>query len=259
VNRGLIASSGLHVGLFLLFLAGPAPKPFRWEPKTAIPVDLVAPTPKLPERPPARPEPPEEVPPPVKEPVVEKVVEKVEEAPAETPKPPEPTPVKKPKPKPQPVLKKIAPRREQDDGPSLAERLKQQMENVASTADTPTPPDDAPVSEQTPAPASSSADVEAADFPFAWYLRTVQTKVLSAWDTPGERLLHGNVVLVTFTIHRDGRATGVHVSGPSGTPGLDVSATRAVERSQPFPPLPDAWEEEVLELTIRFTARGGSG
>ena len=265
MNRGLIASSALHVGLFLLFLAGPSPKAFEWEPKDSIPVDLVAPAQKAPELPPARPPEtkptpePEPKPAPVTQPEPDPVPEKVrEEPPVEKQVRQDPKPVSKPKPKPPPLLRRVAPKKE-DTGPSLAERLKQKMDDVSPNEDAAAaaPVAEAPPAETEPSPATSSTEVDAADFPYAWYQKLVQTRVLNAWDTPGERMIHGNVVVVKFVIHRDGRVTDIRVVQPSGTPGLDASATRAVERAQPFAPLPADWAEDTVEFTIRFRARGG--
>ena len=100
--------------------------------------------------------------------------------------------------------------------------------------------------------------MEAVDFPYAWYLNQVQTRVRDAWDTPGDRLLSGGrrPVAVSFVIHRSGRVSDVRVAATSGTPGLDASAVRAVERAQPFPPLPEPYEAPELALTVRFRVAG---
>jgi protein TonB len=98
------------------------------------------------------------------------------------------------------------------------------------------------------------------DFPYAWYLNVVHTRITGSWDTPGERLIAGrtNQVLVSFQLHRDGRVTDLTIEGASGTPGLDASARRAVLQAQPFPPLPEAYEGDVLVVRVRFTVNGGS-
>ena len=102
--------------------------------------------------------------------------------------------------------------------------------------------------------------MHATDFPYLWYLNLVRTKITDVWDPPGDRMVKGrmNRVLLHFVIHRDGRITDVSVEGGSGTPGLDASARRAVEQARPFPPLPDAYEGESLEVAVRFTVEGGA-
>jgi len=250
VNRGLIWSGALHVAVFVLFLLGPGPKPFEWDRADAVPVDLVSAPVEIPDPTPPPPEPKPVVPEP--KPVVE------EAPPQETPKesPPDPAPVKeapKPKPKPQRVFKKYAPPN-RDDEPSLKERLEQRLEHVAEQSAETTPAQTAPAA---PAPPSTnSASVEAVNFPYEWYLNVLRTKILAAWDPPGERLLtgHRRDVVVRFRIHRDGSITDVRIDGASGTPGLDTSAQRAIERGGPYPPLPPAYEEQWLDLGVRFLA-----
>jgi TonB family protein len=262
VTRGLIVSVGLHVGIFAAAWLGPRPKPFEWDPQKPHVVELVAsaveiPAPKDPVRRPA----PKETPrlsAPVTEPVTEAPPEKAP-PPEDKPKP-EPTPVR---PRPQPerpprTFQRVAPKRT-DEGPSLEQRLQQRLEEVEADEAASTAPSPAPTPPQEAAPHSASAEVEALDFPFAWYLKQVQTRVRDSWDTPGDRLLAGGArpVVVSFVIHRDGHVSDVRVDSPSGTPGLDASALRAVDRAQPFPPLPDPYEGSSLSLTIRFRVSGG--
>ena len=106
---------------------------------------------------------------------------------------------------------------------------------------------------------STSAEVDAQDFPFAWYLNVIRTRITDSWDPPGDRLVAGrsNRVLVRMRIHRDGRVSDVQVEG-SGNASLDTSAARAVKSAQPFPPLPESWEGDVLDVGIRFTVERGS-
>jgi len=259
VTRGVIASLGLHVAVFAAALLTPHPKPFRWDPETPHVVELVA---RINTPPPERPVVPREIPkpePPKAEPPAPEPVKEVkpEEPKPEVEKAQEPTPVK-PKPKPAPPPRKfqrVAPKRT-DDEPSLAERLEQRMESVTTPPEEAAPPAPEP---ETAASEEATTKAEAQDFPFAWYLRQVQTRVRDAWDTPGEQLLRGGArpVVVAFVIHRDGRVSDVRVEDGSGSPGLDTSALRAVEAARPFPPLPEPYEEDELALTIRFHVAGG--
>ena len=252
MNRGLIWSGALRGTVFVIFLLGPGPKPFEWDRADAVPVDLVSLPVEIPDPTPPPPEPKPVVP----EPVVEEAPAPQETVP-ETPKdpPPDPEPVQqapKPKPKPQRVFKKYAPPR-QDDEPSLAERLKERLEQVSESQPESAPDPTAPA--PTP-PSENTASVEVVNFPYEWYLNVLRTKILAAWDPPGERLLvgHRRDVVVRFRIHRDGSITNVRIDGASGTPGLDVSAQRAIETGGPYPPLPPAYEEQWLDLGVRFLA-----
>lgn len=247
MTRGLFLSSVLHVAILLLFLLSPRPPAFDWDRADAIAVELV-PTPEPPPE-----EPPVELPP---EPEPEPVVEPEPTPPADV-EPPEPPPVQSPpkkKSKPRYVFKR-APKRPEDEGPSLAERLRQRLESEEEQAEEP------PTPETAPRPASSpTTEVHASDFPYAWYLNVVRTRLTDAWDPPGDRMIAGraNQVVVRFRIHRDGRVTDMSLDGGSGTPGLDASARRAVDLAKPFPPLPEDYDGESLEVAVRFTAEGGA-
>jgi TonB family protein len=241
--RGFFWSAALHGSVFLLFLLAPRAPAFDWEHPDAIAVELIStPTP-----------PPEEPPPEIPEPAPEP--EPTVETPPPDVKPPEPEPVQ-PKPrKPPRTIRRFAAKRPPDEGPSLGERLREVMKPSEE------PTENVEPSQPTPAPTASTAEVEAADFPYAWYLNVLRTKITDSWDPPGDRLIAGRAkqVLIRFRVHREGRVTDIRIETDSGTPGLDASARRAVDRARPFPPLPENYEGEVLDVAVRFTvAEGGS-
>ena len=254
MNRALLVSSALHCLGFVLVLTAPTPRGPRWQPPDAIAVNLVASvTPTVAEAasapaetPSAEPEPTVEVP---------KEAPQPKEAPVkETPK----KPAKVPAPR---TLRPNAPKRPPDAGPTLEERIRQRLASVPAAGETDEPaPAPARPSSTAGAGSASSADVQAVDFPYAWYLNVLRTRITDAWDPPGESLLTGRskIVLIAFRVSRDGTVDNVTVSGASGTPGLDSSARRAVERAQPFPPLPEAYPDATLEVAVRFTVGGNS-
>ncbi len=252
MSRSLIFSAVLHGIALLAVLSAPSPRGPRWIPPDALAVDLVASV-----RPAAQPAPLVQPAPPV-EPEPEIVTPK--EAPKEPPRdtPTVKPPVKKPsKSTATRTVRPNAPKRP-PDGPSLEERIRQRLAKVPSGE---TSEDEVPVS----APAVTGAaggttDVQAVDFPYAWYLNMLRTRITDAWDPPGESLLTGRSkqVIIAFRVARDGSVDNVNVSGASGTPGLDASARHAVERAQPFPPLPDAYDGATLEVAVRFTVGGES-
>jgi TonB family protein len=250
VNRGFAFSALLHASMFVVVMISPPSRGPRWQVPDAIAVELVASQPSRP-----TPVAPPVVEAPVVEPVTEPVVEPVKEAPKEAapPKPKVDKPVKPPEAR---QIRKDAPRRR--DEPTLEERIKRRLTDTEqAAADQPA----APATQPAPPAASpgvSSTEVHASDFPYAWYLNTLRTRITDAWDPPGESLLtgRGNKVLVSLRVHRDGSVSNVRVEGASGTPGLDASARRAVERAQPFPPLPEGYEGSSLDVAVRFTAGG---
>jgi TonB family protein len=253
VNRGLVLSTVLHAVGFALILFGPPPRARSWDLTKEIPVELVR---SLPEAPAPR-ETKDEPPPPRPEPPVTRALDEPEPEPEpETPEveeaePPEPVPAPPPqRVRPPREFKRIAHRKE-DDGPSFAERLRKAVA-------TPEPDESEPRPEpppEPPAPARSTTEVVAEDFPFAWYLNTVRTKITDSWDPPADRMISGgeNRVLVRFRVLRDGRVVDIEVQDAGHTPGLDTSARRAVESAQPFPPLPPTWPGDELQVTVRFT------
>jgi TonB family protein len=256
VSRGLLFSALLHAATFLFVLAAPASRGPRWQPTDSIAVDLVAASPRAGR---AAAAPQVSAPEPAAEPVPEPPVEK----PAEAKPAKKPAPQKAVAPR---EIRKDAPRRR--DEPTLEERIRQRLSDVepdagAETAP-PTPPSGSPSSPRGGppggTPGGSSTEVQASDFPYAWYLNTLRTRITDSWDPPGESLLTGRAkrVLVAFRVYRDGSVSDVRVDGASGTPGLDTSARRAVERAQPFPPLPDAYDGASLDVAVRFTVGGSS-
>lgn len=92
------------------------------------------------------------------------------------------------------------------------------------------------------------------DFPYAWYLQTVTDRISSNWFTslvdPG---VGGTFqVAVYFRIFRNGSISDVEVRQSSEIPSLDLSAKRAIQNAQPFPPLPDGYGKDYLSIILIF-------
>ncbi|MFN8180193.1 MAG: TonB family protein [bacterium] len=246
MNRALALSMTVHAVGFLAVLAVPQSHVPRWQAPNTITVGLAAPA--------SRPKsvPAAAVEPTPAEPAVEPAA-KASHDPVEA----KATPAKKlpaMRPAAPRTIRRDAPRRQ--DGPTLEERIRRRLEDVEASEE-PAPAAPAPAS----AGSGSTAEVQAVqgvDFPYAWYLNLLRTRITDSWDPPGESLLTGraNKVLIAFRLYRDGRVTDVRVDGASGTPGLDASARRAVDRAQPFPPLPDTYGGDFLDVAVRFTAKG---
>jgi TonB family protein len=64
-------------------------------------------------------------------------------------------------------------------------------------------------------------------------------------------MISGETVL-TFKVWPDGRATDIEVIGYEGHKTLMETSVDAVKDSSPFPPLPDDFPEEYLELRWTF-------
>jgi periplasmic protein TonB len=65
------------------------------------------------------------------------------------------------------------------------------------------------------------------------------------------------VVLLSFTIDRNGHVTSRHIVKSSGYPDLDAEVLALVDRAQPMPAFPPSMTEKELTLTvpIRFSLR----
>ncbi len=90
--------------------------------------------------------------------------------------------------------------------------------------------------------ASISVEDRAFGSRFAYYVNIVNRKVAQNWYTQeaDPRASEGKRVTVVFDINRDGFPSNIRIEGPSGSPSLDQSARRAVQRVQDegFGPLP---------------------
>src|SRR5258708_3700012 len=77
---------------------------------------------------------------------------------------------------------------------------------------------------------------------YAYYVQIVQRKVSENWlkYEVDPRITSASRVYITFDVARDGHPFNVRVEQSSGVPSLDVSATRALHRTDTFQPLPHA-------------------
>ena len=93
-------------------------------------------------------------------------------------------------------------------------------------------------------------DVE--EFEFPYYLAAIQRKIqqnLHAPRLPGVRNLK---TVIFYRVGRNGLITGLEIETPSGNPVFDLAAHRALERSDPLPPLPDGFGQGYLGVHFEF-------
>ena len=103
---------------------------------------------------------------------------------------------------------------------------------------------------------SGAVSLSAGDFPFAWYLRQVQSKIGEKWDVHARDGIQPQIV---FEIARDGKIRGLAVEKSSGNPLYDQAAMRAITEAAPFPPLPDDFKESMLRVHLGFNYAGTRG
>jgi len=119
------------------------------------------------------------------------------------------------------------------------------------------PPPPAPLGLPTGSPQGVGAmTLNAADFPFAWYLRQVQGKISERWESQAR---DGSQPQVVFEIGRDGKIRSLAVEKSSGNPLYDQAALRAITEATPFPPLPEEFRETFLRIHLGFNYSGTRG
>jgi protein TonB len=105
-------------------------------------------------------------------------------------------------------------------------------------------------------PAVSGTD---SDFPFAWYLQAVESKVVASWKP--RQLGFGDRAIVScsvhFVINRAGVVSQVRLVRNSGLGVFDREAVRAVQTTR-LPPLPPQYRGTDLGVTFDFNLEPGS-
>lgn len=89
---------------------------------------------------------------------------------------------------------------------------------------------------------------------FAYYVNIVNRAVAQNWYTQeaDPRASSGKTVTILFDINRDGTPSNPRIETRSGSPSLDQSALRAVQRVEGFGPLP-AGDHITVEYTFHYT------
>jgi TonB family protein len=89
------------------------------------------------------------------------------------------------------------------------------------------------------------------DFEYAYYVQQMLTRIHQRWQRTAVK--GTAVVVVAFTIARDGRVLDAFVETSSGVSILDRSSLRAVMLSDPLPPLPNSYPRDRVGVHLRFT------
>jgi len=89
------------------------------------------------------------------------------------------------------------------------------------------------------------------DFKYAYYYQQMIGRVHQHWQrTPVQGT---TVVIVRFTIFKDGSVANVEIEQSSRVPLLDRGSMRAVMLADPMPPLPNSWPRDRVRVHLRFT------
>lgn len=92
-------------------------------------------------------------------------------------------------------------------------------------------------------------------FNYPYYVSIIQRKVAQSWykQEVDPHTRSGSDARVTFTIARDGTPGNIRIAQSSGSPTLDSSALRAVQRVENFSPLPSGYSQSSVSVEYTFT------
>ena len=82
--------------------------------------------------------------------------------------------------------------------------------------------------------------------PMTLWLSRVKYLVERNWRAPLGLAGIKDMPEIVFSVARDGRASMAQLRKRSGNPTLDRLALRAVQSVDVFPPVPDAWPQEMV-------------
>lgn len=63
------------------------------------------------------------------------------------------------------------------------------------------------------------------------------------------------ICTVKFTVIRSGKVIEVEVLNSSGFPSFDEACVASIDRSNPFPPMPREFRDEIISITVPFANR----
>lgn len=86
---------------------------------------------------------------------------------------------------------------------------------------------------------------------FGWYVDQINRKMATSWykQEVDPRTPRGARVYLVFTINRDGSPGDIELDRSSGSPTLDRSCLRGVQRVDTFGPLPPAYNQSTLKVS----------
>ena len=86
---------------------------------------------------------------------------------------------------------------------------------------------------------------------FGWYVNNMNQAITSNWyhQEVNSSTPHGARVYLVFTIHRDGTASDMKFAQGSGSPTLDRSCLRAIQRVDSFGALPSSYTLNSLNIS----------
>ena len=140
------------------------------------------------------------------------------------------------------------PRPGEKELPRVASTTPSPAASVPSARSAPPPP---PLGQSTGSPTGAGArTLSVSDFPYAWYIATIQRKLEEQWNG---KAVPGRQPEIVFEIDRGGQLRNPSIAKTSGNPLYDRIALRAVTDAAPFPPLPAEFPKPELSVGVDFT------
>jgi protein TonB len=91
---------------------------------------------------------------------------------------------------------------------------------------------------------------------FGWYAEALQRRIGEQWQKELTQLDQGISnpprTVVFFEIQRDGSLRNIRISQSSGNPAVDFAAMRAINQSNPVPPLPNGLAKNYVSTEVWF-------
>ena len=98
------------------------------------------------------------------------------------------------------------------------------------------------------------ATIDNASFDYPYWFRQAFMKLSQSFRNPVA--FDGTLVCtIYFQVIKSGRVIDRKIVESSGIPAFDEACLAAVERSEPFPPLPREFTDEIIGITVPFTNR----
>jgi len=98
----------------------------------------------------------------------------------------------------------------------------------------------------------SRVRLDVKEFEFPYYLGVIQRKIQQHFVVPRMPGVKRLEAIVYFKIDRKGRIHHIILEQESRHPVFDLTAQRALDSSNPLPPLPDTYEEDYLGVHFAF-------
>jgi len=89
---------------------------------------------------------------------------------------------------------------------------------------------------------------------YGWYVDAITRRISQNWlqSLVEQRIRSAPRVYLSFDIDRTGKISNMELKQPSGIPSLDRSAQRAIQVSNPLPPLPADYRGSSINVSFYF-------